>query len=105
MAANSAIFRPKEKGKIRDMLAPNEWSRRRLSLIKMINEGEEVFVLLFPRRITNTCFESTVLRVLEVRSAFRFQKEREETNQTDGNKKIWRFLKTKNRPENGKPIF
>ena len=37
--------------------------RRRLPFIKMINEGEEVFVLLFPRRITNTCFESTVLRV------------------------------------------
>ena len=39
------------------------------------------------------------------RGKIRFQKEREETNQKDGNKKIWRFLKTKNRPENGKAIF
>ena len=37
--------------------------RRRLPLIKMINGVEEVFVSLFPRRITNTCFGSTVLRV------------------------------------------
>ena len=36
-------------------------------MIKMINEVEEVFVLLFPRRITNTCFGSTVLRVSKVR--------------------------------------
>ena len=41
--------------------------RRRLSLIKMINGVEEVFVFLFPRWITNTCFESTVLRVSKVR--------------------------------------
>ena len=30
--------------------------RRRLPSIKMINWVEEVFVSLFPRRITNTCF-------------------------------------------------
>ena len=44
-----------------------ERCRRRLPLIKMINEVEEVFVLLSPRRITNTCFGSTVLRVSKVR--------------------------------------
>ena len=44
-----------------------EWSRRRLPLIKMINGVEEVFVFLFPRWITNTCFGSTVLRVSKVR--------------------------------------
>ena len=36
-------------------------------MIKMINGLEEVFVLLFPRRITNTCFGNTVLRVSKVR--------------------------------------
>ena len=44
-----------------------ERCRRRLSLIKMINEVQEVFVLLSPRRITNTCFGSTDLRVSKVR--------------------------------------
>ena len=33
----------------------------------MINGVEEVFVLLSPRRITNTCFGSIVLRVSKVR--------------------------------------
>jgi len=33
----------------------------------MINEVEEVFVLLSPRRIMNTCFGSTVIRVSKVR--------------------------------------
>ena len=33
----------------------------------MINGVEEVFVLLSPRWITNTCFESTVFRVAKVR--------------------------------------
>ena len=33
----------------------------------MTNDVEEVFVLLFPRRITNTCFGSIVLRVSKVR--------------------------------------
>ena len=36
-------------------------------LIKMINGVEEVFVLLFLCWITNTCFESIVLRVSKVR--------------------------------------
>ena len=33
----------------------------------MINGVEEVFVRLFPRRITNTCFGSTDLRAWKVR--------------------------------------
>ncbi len=37
--------------------------RRRLPSIKMINGAEELYVRLFPRRITNTCFGSTDLRV------------------------------------------
>jgi len=41
----------------------------------------------------------------EVSVSFPKREGRKETNQTDGNKKIWRFLKTKNRPENGKSIF
>jgi hypothetical protein len=40
--------------------------RRRLPLVKMINGVEEVFVLLSPRWITNTCFGSTVIRVSKV---------------------------------------
>ena len=36
-------------------------------MIKTNNEGEEVFVLLFPRRITNNCFGSVVVRVSKVR--------------------------------------
>ena len=44
-----------------------EQCRRRLPLIKMINGVEEVFVLLSPRRITTTCFGSTVFRVSKVR--------------------------------------
>ena len=44
-----------------------ERCRRRLSLVKMINGVDEEFVLLSPRRITTTCFGSTVLRVSKVR--------------------------------------
>ena len=40
-------------------------------MVKMINGVEEVFVLLSPRRITNTCFGSTVLRVSKVRLVIR----------------------------------
>ena len=41
--------------------------QRRLPSIKIINGVEEVFELLFPRRITNTCFGNIVLRVSKVR--------------------------------------
>jgi hypothetical protein len=52
--------------------------------------------------MNNYC-EYTVLRILEVRSAFRFPIKREETNQTDGiKKKSGDLFKTKNRPWNSK---
>ena len=44
-----------------------ERCRRRLPSIKMINGADEVFVLLSSRWITNSCFESIVLRVSKVR--------------------------------------
>ena len=61
-------------------------------MIKMINEVEEVFVLLSPRRITNTCFGSTVLRVskvrLFIREKIRFVSKRHTTKKKDGKPKI-----------------
>ena len=71
-----------------------ERCRRRLPLIKMINEVEEVFVLLSPRRITNTCFGSTVLRVSKVRLFIRekilFVFFRHTTKRRMANQKNWR---------------
>ena len=65
--------------------------RRRLPLVKMINGVEEVFVLLSPRRITNTCFGSTVLRVskvrLFIREKIRFVSKRHDKKK-DGKPKI-----------------
>ena len=66
--------------------------QRRLPLIKMINEVEEVFVLLSQRRITNTCFGSTVLRVskvrLFIREKIRFVFKRHDKKKEDDKPKI-----------------
>ena len=64
-------------------------------MIKMINGVEEVFVLLFPRRITNTCFGSTVLRVSKVRLFIREKirfvfKRHDKKKEDDKPKKNWR---------------
>ena len=81
--------------------------RRRLPSIKMINGVDEVFVRLSPRRITNTCFGSTVLRVSKVRLFIREKirfvskrhttKRRRTTNQKYlakkcFNKSVWGFV-------------
>ena len=60
---NQELLTQKNESKIGFYFFTYEWSRRRLSLIKMTNGVEEVFVLLSSRRITNTCFASTVFDV------------------------------------------
>ena len=77
-------------------------------MIKTNNEGEEVFVLLFPRRITNTCFGSVVVRVSKVRLFIREKIrlvsrhtiKRRTTNKKNGEKnvstnsfRVWRRFK------------
>ena len=69
-----------------------------ISLLTSVAEGDFRWLRRFtnkkkwshfflPRLGMNNYCEYTVLRVLEVRSAFRFPIKREETNQTDGIKK------------------
>ena len=46
---------------------PKQFHQTKTSRSFEINGLEEVFILLFPRRITNTCFGNIVLRVSKVR--------------------------------------